>query len=112
MKLKFLILLFFTVAQFSYSQLITSFPEFATENDSITIFFDATQGNKGLMGYTGDVYAHTGVITNFSTSSSDWKHVVSNWGENTADTKLIRDSLDHYHFVIGFPRYKYLLIFF
>ena len=107
MKLKFLILLFFTVAQFSYSQLITSFPEFATENDSITIFFDATQGNKGLMGYTGDVYAHTGVITNFSTSSSDWKHVVSNWGENTADTKLIRDSLDHYHFVIGYPRQYY-----
>ena len=43
---------------------------------------DATKGNQGLINYTptSDVYVHIGVITNMSTSSSDWKYVNSVWG--------------------------------
>ncbi|MEZ4761931.1 MAG: hypothetical protein R3C26_01600 [Calditrichia bacterium] len=37
-------------------------PEFPTENDSIVVIFDATEGDGGLQGFNGDVYAHTGVI--------------------------------------------------
>jgi 1,4-alpha-glucan branching enzyme len=41
------------------------------------ITLDATKGNQGLMGYTPatDVYVHMGVITNKSTSSSNWRYV-------------------------------------
>jgi glycosidase len=86
---------------------VTSFPEFATENDSIIVYFDATKGDAGLEGFTGDVYAHTGVITNLSTAPSDWKYVMADWGENYPDIKLTRDSTDHYHLVIGRPRIYY-----
>ena len=36
----------------------------------IVVYFNAAEGNKGLMGYTGEVYAHTGVITSESTGNS------------------------------------------
>jgi 1,4-alpha-glucan branching enzyme len=66
-------------------QVVTMIPPFATENDSITIIFDAQQGNGELVGVS-DVWAHAGVITNMSSSPSDWRHVQGNWG--TADNKV------------------------
>ncbi|GAA4347128.1 hypothetical protein GCM10023185_01970 [Hymenobacter saemangeumensis] len=50
-------------------------------SDSLTITFDATRGDAGLASFNGDVYAHTGVITPASTSSSDWKHVQGSWNQ-------------------------------
>ena len=44
----------------AYAQVVVATPEFPTVATPVTIVFDATQGSKGLMGYTGDVYAHTG----------------------------------------------------
>lgn len=79
---------------------ITWTPYFVTSSDSVTVTFNATLGNGGLAGYTGDVYAHTGVITNLSTSSSDWKYVKTNWGVNTPETKLTRIGTDLYQFKI------------
>ena len=70
------------------AQLITSKPPFPTANDSVTIIFNAALGDQGLKGYTGDVYAHTGVITNLSTSYSDWRHVVTPWDTNLPKTKM------------------------
>jgi glycosidase len=64
--------------------------------EPVTIIFDATQGSGGLAGYTGDVYAHTGVITQYSTGGSDWKYVKTSWGQNTPDTKLSRIGQDLY----------------
>ncbi len=90
-----------------HPQVVMTVPEFATENDSIKIIFDATQGDQGLMGYTGDVWAHTGVITNFSTSPGDWKHVIGNWGDNNVQPKLTRIATDRYELVLGFPRQFY-----
>lgn len=78
------------------SQVVTSDPFFATDNQAAVIYFDATRGNAGLEGYTGDVYAHTGVITDKSTSGTDWKYVKTDWGENTPETKLTRLSADLY----------------
>ncbi len=60
-------------------------PPFPTTEDSVTVIFDATQGTGGLRGVS-PVYAHTGVITNRSTSNSDWKFVVAPWG--TANPKV------------------------
>lgn len=79
---------------------ITWTPLFATDLDSITVVFDATQGNGGLAGYTGDVYAHTGVITNLSTSGTDWKYVKTSWGQNTPETKLTRIGTNLYEYKI------------
>ncbi len=86
---------------------ITSEPEFPTENDSIIIYFDATEGDAGLMGYTGDIWAHTGVITSASTGPSDWKYVIAGWSENTEKAKLTRISTDFYSLTIGYPRAYY-----
>ncbi len=82
------------------SQVITVDPAFPTDQDAITLTFYAAQGSGGLAGYTGDVYAHTGVITNNSTSGSDWKYVVTGWGENDASTKLTRIATDVYTLTI------------
>lgn len=70
------------------AQVVTWSPAFPVDNDSVTIIFNAAQGNGALNNATGDIYAHTGVITNLSTSSSDWKHVKTAWGTNTPDTKM------------------------
>lgn len=74
-------------ASFAYSQLTVN-PTMPTDLDSVTIFYDASLGNAGLAGYTGDVYAHTGVITNLSSSGSDWKYTKSAWGANIPECKL------------------------
>lgn len=79
-----------------FAQLISAVPAFPSAGDSVVIYFDASLGNKALKGYTGDVYAHTGVITDKSTSTSDWKYVKTNWGVNTAETKLTKVGNDLY----------------
>ncbi|HOL30020.1 MAG TPA: Por secretion system protein, partial [Paludibacteraceae bacterium] len=73
----------------SWGQIITTNPTFITKDypGEIEIIYDATQGTAGLKDYTGDVYAHTGVITSSSTSPSDWKHAPV-WGDNSPKYKL------------------------
>jgi len=96
------------------AQVVFTDPYYATEQDSITLYFDATLGNAGLKDYTGDVYAHTGVITDYSTSPSDWKYVVTPWadkpGANTSKNKLERDATNSnlYKLTIGYPRDYYV----
>ncbi len=70
------------------AQVVRTEPAFPTENDSVTVIFDATQGSAGLVNSTGDIYAHTGVITNLSSAPSDWKYVISSWGVNIPKAKL------------------------
>lgn len=77
-------------------QVVTSDPPFPTDDQAVMITFDASQGSGGLAGYSGDVYAHTGVITDKSTGPGDWKYVKTNWGENTPETKLTRINGDIY----------------
>ncbi len=79
-----------------FSQVITTVPELVTENQPVTIVFDASGGNAGLKDYTGDVYAHLGVITDKSLSSSDWKYVVAEWGINVAKARLTRTAPNLY----------------
>lgn len=75
-----LLLSFFPV--FSFSQVVTFEPSFATQNDTITLTFDATEGNGELAGFTGNVYLYTGLITDKSTSASDWKYVLPTGGSS------------------------------
>lgn len=83
-----------------FAQVVTCEPVFPVDNQSCVITFYADQGSGGLENYSGEVYAHTGVITNLSTGTSDWKHVVSNWGENLPETKLERISTNIYELTI------------
>ena len=75
-----------------YSQVVTAEPEFPTANESVVITFDAAQGNQELKDYSGDIYAHTGLITDKSSSSTDWKYVIAGWSENTEKAKLTKVS--------------------
>ncbi|MCK4746785.1 MAG: Por secretion system protein, partial [Bacteroidales bacterium] len=88
-------LLAFIGVQDVSGQIITATPAFPVQTDSVIITYDATLGSQGLMGFTGDVYAHTGVITNESTHSGDWKHAPA-WGDNSAKYKLERIATDLY----------------
>jgi len=68
------------------AQVISVSPAFPTQNDTVTITFNATEGNGALAGVV-PVYAHTGLITSASTGPTDWRHVQGNWG--TADNKVL-----------------------
>ena len=71
-------------------QLISSNPTFPQDNQVVTITFNSELGSGGLANYAGDIYAHTGVITQNSVSLGDWKYVKTNWGVNTPETKLTK----------------------
>lgn len=79
-----------------FSQVVTTDPEFPTADNAVTVYFDATQGNQELKDYTGDIYAHTGLITDQSSGPGDWKYVIAGWTENTDKAKLIQVSTNLY----------------
>ncbi|MFZ1260572.1 MAG: hypothetical protein WAQ93_08805, partial [Chitinophagaceae bacterium] len=68
------------------AQLLTWTPNFPKDNDNIVITVDAAKGNLGLNNYspTSDVYVHTGVITNLSTSQTDWRYSKFTWATTPA----------------------------
>jgi len=88
--IKHLLFLFVAILTINtgFSQVITVTPPLPNDQSSVEVTFDASQGSGGLAGYTGDIYAHTGVITNLSNSTADWKHVKSDWGVNIPACKL------------------------
>src|SRR5665647_3634431 len=92
-----LLLLFF---KSGVAQIITANPALPSDNQSVTITYDATKGTAGLKDYTGDVYAHIGVITDKSTSSTDWKYVVAAWGVNVDKAKMVRTSSNLYQITL------------
>lgn len=62
-----------------FSQLLSWSPAFQTESSTATFQINMCPnfGNKALLAYTptSDVYVHIGVITNLSTSGSNWRYV-------------------------------------
>jgi len=71
------------------AQVVTTTPVIITKDaGAITVVFDASQGNAALKDYAGPIYAHTGVITSSSTSSTDWKHVVTDWPSSTNQSSV------------------------
>lgn len=80
----FLILL----ATIAKAQVITWAPVFPLDSDSVTIVFDASQGNGALAGVAPPIYAHTGVITNLSTGPTNWRYVKAPWATNLPAAQL------------------------
>ncbi|MBI1344409.1 MAG: T9SS type A sorting domain-containing protein [Terrimonas sp.] len=90
MKRKILLPLLFVFLFHSLrAQLLSWSPQFAQGNGNITILMDATKGNQALMGFSGNVYVHIGVITNLSANSGDWKHVPYTWGTTPAAAQAL-----------------------
>lgn len=85
------------------AQVVTTEPAVLQESSqNIVIYYHADQGNKGLINQPSSqpIYAHTGVITNKSTSASDWKHAPT-WLDNAAKYKLSYVSANLWKLEIG-----------
>lgn len=85
------------------AQLLTWTPDFVKDNDNITITVDATRGNQGLMGYSPstDVYVHVGVITNLSTSPTDWRYSKFTWGSTNVQAQATLVSANKWQYTIN-----------
>jgi len=96
-------------------------PAHFSADDTITITFRADLGNKGLQGYTGDVYLYAGAITDSSTNANNWRHVTpANWGTFDASAMLTRTGTNTYtkrmvarsYFNLGDEQLKGLMLLF
>ncbi|QIX62969.1 T9SS type A sorting domain-containing protein [Hymenobacter sp. BT18] len=93
----------------AYAQVVTADPVFFTETTPVTLTFDATKGDAGLKDFAGDVYIWTGVISDKSTSNTDWKAVVGTaWTPPIAKEKMTRSASNPNLYTISFtPRTYY-----
>src|SRR4030095_4400327 len=87
-----------------YAQLLTWTPAFPKDNDTITITLDATKGNKGLLGFSGNVYVHVGVITTQSISGSDWLYLPFTWGTANAAAQATPEGVNKWKYTISNTR--------
>lgn len=69
-------------------QTIESDPLYPTINDSVKITFYVDSCNCSLSSYSGDIYAHTGVLSDESVNNGDWKMVIAQWNQNLPKAKL------------------------
>lgn len=85
-------------------RLLSWTPEFPTDASSLTFTVDATKGNQGLLnfesGNSSNVYVHIGVLTNLSTSSTDWKYVKFTYGSSDPLAKATSLGNNKYSFTI------------
>ncbi|HMQ07765.1 MAG TPA: alpha-amylase family glycosyl hydrolase [Saprospiraceae bacterium] len=83
------------------SQIVTLEPPFPTMFDDITVTYDATQGNRGLLG-VAQVYVHTGVILEGSTG---WQNVVTTWGVDDPKGKMTNIGNDRHQISYNIKEY-------
>ncbi len=101
-NLKSVLMALFMLCAFAINAQVvyTEPPMIQQTTKNFKVYFDASKGTASLKGYTGDVYAHTGVITNNSASSSDWKYAPT-WGDNSDKYKLTKEGTDLYSLTIS-----------
>jgi len=95
---KTLLVFIFIISNVTFSQVTTS-PILPTVNSEITVTFDAS--STPLADYSGDIYAHTGVLTSDSTDENDWKYVIAEWNTNTEKAKLTKIATNTYELKIS-----------
>src|ERR1700748_3075294 len=101
---KFLLPLLLLFVLKANAQLLSWTPDFIQGSSTpVTITMNANYGNQGLLNYTptSDVYVHIGVITNLSTSSSDWKYVKFTWGTTNASAQAVSLGNNRYQYTIN-----------
>ena len=98
-----LILIFSLTTHLGLSQIIQINPAFPTVNDIITLQYDASKGNGGLVGVT-PVYTHTGIVTQ-NGLPGNWSYAQGNWGQ--ADTNVLMTDLGNniHEIVIDIDQY-------
>jgi glycosidase len=75
------------------AQVVETDPSRPRTDQSVTLYFNADEGNAGLEGYDGTIYAHTGISTD-QNPEEQWKCVKNNWpteeafSGNRDDTQL------------------------
>jgi len=92
------IFVFLLLSYVSFAQLIRLVPENPSVTDTVTLYFNAAEGNRALLDLNSDVYLHTGVITNRSLDGHDWKYVVGNWGKDDKSVLMKREGENLYTF--------------
>lgn len=88
----------FMASSVVFGQEVRLDPENPPVDATVTLYYNAAEGNKSLKDYTGDVYLHTGVITNKSLDGHDWKYVVGNWGTDDKRVLMKREGPNLYSF--------------
>ncbi len=97
-RLFYTLLIILSAVSLSCGQVVECSPEFPAYNtQNLVITFHADKGTAGLKGFTGDVYAHTGVIMK---GSSAWEHTKYDWSVNNAECKLTRTATNTYTLTI------------
>jgi 1,4-alpha-glucan branching enzyme len=71
-------------------QIVTTDPPIPLADEPVTVYFDAT--GTGLDGYTGIVYAHTGITI----GTNKWQNVIGTWPNNNTQPQLTTIS-PNYH---------------
>ncbi len=82
------------------AQFLQVTPLFPTRTDRVTITYDATLGNAGLVGATPPIYCQTGLVTSSSTTPNDWLYTQGTWG--TADNEVLMTSIGNNKYTISF----------
>ena len=68
------------------SQIIEADPVYPTIQDAVDITLYTDRCECPLEEHTGDIYAHTGVLT--ENGSGIWEYVIAGWNENIEKAKL------------------------
>jgi len=89
----------FIIPFFAKSQVVTWEPLYPTIYDTVTVYYDATQGN-GVLEDISPVYAHTGVLSSLSLNNNDWKHKIANWheGDSILEMESLGDNMHKFRF--------------
>lgn len=98
---KRILLAFFGLLAMAAHAQVTLNPVFATQNDVVTITYNASQGNGALVGVV-PVYMHTGVIVQ---GQSGWQFVQGIWGQ--ADNNVLMTPIGNnlHQKTINIPQY-------
>ena len=78
----------FTVIPVNSDPAVTLVPAFPRADESVTVIYDATQGNAGLLG-ADKVYMHSGIIKSGPDGQS-WTNVVGNYGQDDGIGEMTR----------------------
>jgi oligosaccharide 4-alpha-D-glucosyltransferase len=89
-----LLLIFFSLG--ITAQVITLSPEKPAFNQEVTLTYFADRGNAQLENYEGDIFVHTGLITNESKNLGEWKKVVADWGDNEKSPRMTKTGDNSY----------------
>src|SRR5574343_311100 len=101
-----IVLLFICLIPEGKTQLLTVTPSFPKDTSALSIIADCSKGNQGLFNYanSNDVYVHVGVITNLSTSATDWKYVKFTWPGTDPASKATSLGNNKYQYTISHIR--------